>query len=157
MCPFQLASVSVWTSKWLRNRGRCSDGVLYRYIDRFSKLLSLKSQSLTCLDLIEPSNALVFEGMTGFKPIPVWRSRFWRKEWTWKTAGDCILIRELVFFWRVSGQRECFRVSFNENEVKVFVGDEVIFETILARPVDEKDFTVTCTPSKVIPLCLWEE
>ncbi|PIO66585.1 hypothetical protein TELCIR_11697 [Teladorsagia circumcincta] len=41
------------------------------------------------------------------------------------------------------------RVAFNDNEIKVFVGDDVIFETTLARPVDEKNFTVTCTPSKV--------
>ncbi|KAK6028789.1 SGS domain protein [Ostertagia ostertagi] len=31
------------------------------------------------------------------------------------------------------------RVAFNDNEIKVFVGDEVIFETTLARPVDEKN------------------
>ncbi|KAJ1366721.1 hypothetical protein KIN20_027474 [Parelaphostrongylus tenuis] len=42
---------------------------------------------------------------------------------------------------------EC-RVAFRNNEIRVFAGDEVIFETTLARPVDEKDFTVTCTPSK---------
>lgn len=41
------------------------------------------------------------------------------------------------------------RVAFNNNEVKVFNGDDVIFETTLARSVDEKNFTVTCTPSKV--------
>ncbi|KAL6727850.1 hypothetical protein Aduo_009692 [Ancylostoma duodenale] len=41
------------------------------------------------------------------------------------------------------------RVTFNDNDIKVYYGDEVIFETTLARPVDEKNFTVTCTPSKV--------
>ncbi|ETN77663.1 SGS domain protein [Necator americanus] len=41
------------------------------------------------------------------------------------------------------------RVTFLDNDIKVYCGDEIIFETTLARPVDEKNFTVTCTPSKV--------
>lgn len=52
----------------------------------------------------------------------------------------------------MSKEKIRFRVTFNDNDIKVYYGDEVIFETTLARPVDEKNFTVTCTPSKVSAL-----
>ncbi|VDP14210.1 unnamed protein product [Heligmosomoides polygyrus] len=68
-----------------------------------------------------------------------------KPRYDWFQTDSCVTITIL----KKGVDLENCRVSFNENEVKVFVGDEVIFETILARPVDEKDFTVTCTPSKV--------
>ncbi|EYC37019.1 hypothetical protein Y032_0835g2599 [Ancylostoma ceylanicum] len=63
----------------------------------------------------------------------------------WFQTDTCVTITILKKGVALS---DC-RVTFNDNDIKVYYGDEVIFETTLARPVDEKNFTVTCTPSKV--------
>ncbi|XGW17161.1 hypothetical protein V3C99_002067 [Haemonchus contortus] len=68
-----------------------------------------------------------------------------KPRYDWFQTDSCITITILKKGVALS---DC-RVAFHDNEIKVFVGDEVIFETTLARPVDEKNFTVTCTPSKI--------
>ncbi|KAK6050666.1 SGS domain protein [Cooperia oncophora] len=66
-------------------------------------------------------------------------------KYDWFQTDSCITVTILKKGVALS---DC-RVAFHDNEIKVFVGNDVIFETTLARPVDEKNFTVTCTPSKV--------
>ncbi|CAJ0598917.1 unnamed protein product [Cylicocyclus nassatus] len=68
-----------------------------------------------------------------------------KPRYDWFQTDNCVTITILKKGVALS---DC-RVTFNDNDIKVYSGDELLFETTLARPVDEKNFTVTCTPSKV--------
>ncbi|KAK5984438.1 Suppressor of G2 allele of SKP1 [Trichostrongylus colubriformis] len=68
-----------------------------------------------------------------------------KPRYDWFQTDSCVTITILK---KGVALNNC-RVAFNDNNIKVFDGNDVIFETTLARTVDEKNFTVTCTPSKV--------
>ncbi|WKX98845.1 hypothetical protein Q1695_014043 [Nippostrongylus brasiliensis] len=68
-----------------------------------------------------------------------------KPRYDWFQTDTCVTVTVLKKGVSLS---DC-RVTFNDNHVKIYAGDNVIFETTLARPVDENNFTVTCTPSKV--------